>query len=124
MSNNIVRITELPIGIWTDDYKQYLENLLDKGSKGKKNDKKSHLLIKDYNDMSTDTNVDIYITFATGVIKNCLINNKIDENCNELEKLLKLYTSQTITNMHLFDAKEKLKKYNKIEDIIEDYYEV
>ena len=32
---NSVHITELPIGTWTDDYKQYLETLID-GKKGKK----------------------------------------------------------------------------------------
>jgi DNA topoisomerase-2 len=29
----------------------------------------------------------------------------------------------TTTNMHLFDAQEKLKKYDNVESIIDDYYE-
>jgi DNA topoisomerase-2 len=47
-----------------------------------------------------------------------------DHGCNGLEKLLKLYTTNTTTNMHLFDAKDTLQKYNKIPEIIDAYYEV
>ena len=116
-----VRITELPIGQWTDDYKQYLESLMDTSSgKGKK---KKEILIRDYNDMSTDTTVDITITFAPYVIQK-LLSDVLDNGCNSLEKLLKLYTTQTTTNMHMFDGEEKLKKYEKVEDIINDYFSV
>jgi DNA topoisomerase-2 len=41
---------------------------------------------------------------------------------NKLEKLLGLFTTQSTTNMNLFDAHEKLRKYATIYDIIEDYY--
>ena len=120
---NCVYITELPIGIWTDDYKQYLETLIDiKGKKPGKGEKiEKRTFIKDYDDLSTDTKVDIKIIFYPGVIQE-LMNKQIDENTNELEKLLKLYTTQTTTNMHLFDADEKLQKYNKVEEIIDDYF--
>jgi DNA topoisomerase-2 len=46
-----------------------------------------------------------------------------DYNCNGIEKLFKLYTTNTNTNMHLFDANDKLKKYEKVEEIIDDYFE-
>ena len=51
VSNTDVRITELPIGIWTDDYKSYLEKLMDPGIAAKTK-KKSKSDIKDYVDMS------------------------------------------------------------------------
>ena len=35
IDDNNIHITELPIGTWTDDYKQYLETLLD-ADKGKR----------------------------------------------------------------------------------------
>jgi DNA topoisomerase-2 len=41
---------------------------------------------------------------------------------NKLEKLLALFTTQSTSNMNLFDAHEKLRKYATIYDIIEDYY--
>jgi DNA topoisomerase-2 len=41
--------------------------------------------------------------------------------CNMLDKSLGLYTTQSTTNMNLFDSKEKLKKYGSVEEIIDDY---
>ncbi len=117
--NKEIRITELPIGIWTDDYKKYIEDLID-GNKNVKGKKKQNI-IKDYNDMSTDIIVDITIIFSSESKLNELINNKLDDHCNELEKMLRLYTTRSTTNMHLFDENEKLKKYKSPMEII-DYY--
>ena len=57
ITKNCVRITELPIGIWTQDYIDYLANLLDNKKKG---DKKINY-ISDYKDTSNDTNIDIEV---------------------------------------------------------------
>jgi DNA topoisomerase-2 len=80
-------------------------------------------VVKDYDDMSKDTNVDFTITFAKGKLEE-LEQSKGDYACNGLEKLLKLYTTNTTTNMHLFDADDKLQKYEKVSDIIDAYYDV
>ena len=126
ISDKKIQITELPIGTWTDDYKQFLEKLIDnepkpvKDSKDAKTSKKNKQLITDYNCMSTDTNVDITVTFSNKVLDE-LINTNAEYDCSLLEKTLKLYTTKSNTNMHLFDEKEKLKKFNTPEDII-DYY--
>jgi len=120
-----IKITELPVGFWTDDFKEHLEDLIEtSSSKQDKKDKKVKTnYIKDYNDLSTDISIEILITFASGVITE--LTNNIDSNgCNGLEKLLKLYTTQSTTNFHAFDYEEKLKKYETAEDIIEDYYPV
>ena len=116
IAENKIQIMELPIGTWTDDYKRFIEGLID-GTKGK--DKKS--IIKDYNDMSTDKTVDITVIFQKGVLA-ALETKKIDDYSNELEKYLKLFTTHTTTNMYLFNAKEQLKKYAKVEEIIDDYF--
>ena len=114
-----VKVTELPIGTWTDDYKQFLENLIDNSdSSGKK--KKTPSVIKDYTDMSTDQVVDIIVTFAPGVLDN-LVMKETEHGCNALEKLLKLYTTRTITNMHLFDENDKLTKFNCAKDIADKF---
>jgi DNA topoisomerase-2 len=52
-----------------------------------------------------------------------LENEKLENDINGVEKLLKLTTTVSTTNMHLFDAKDKLKKYDSVIDIIDDYYE-
>jgi DNA topoisomerase-2 len=115
-----IKVTELPVGYWTEDFKELLENLIEPGVD--KDGKKIVAIIKDYDDMSRDTNVDFNITFAKGKLDE-LEATKADHGCNAVEKLLKLFTTNTTSNMHLFDAKDKLKKYEKVEHIIDDYYE-
>ena len=127
-----VRITELPIGTWTDDYKVFLEKLMDApaaSDKDKISDKSAAAttpVLKEYTDMSTDTVVDITVTFHPSYphtpkdLQAAIID--ADAGTNKLEKLLGLFTTQSTTNMNLFDAHEKLRKYATIYDIIEDYY--
>ena len=86
-----------------------------------KNGKKIIPIVKDYDDMSKDTNVNIIINLHKGKL-NELENNQIDQHCNGLEKIFKLFTTNSNTNMHLFDSDDKLKKYATVEDIINDYY--
>jgi len=114
-----IRITELPIGLWTDDFKEYLENLTDTTDK---NGKKVTPVIKDYDDMSKDTTVDFTITLHKGILSK-LESVKLANDCNGLEKQFKLFTTATTSNMHLFDAKDCLKKYANVVDIIDDYFE-
>jgi DNA topoisomerase-2 len=115
-----IRVTELPVGYWTEDFKELLESLIDPGVD--KDGKKMSSIVKDYDDMSKDTNVEFTITFTKGKLEE-LEKSKGDYDCNGLEKLLKLYTTNTTTNMHLFDANDSLQKYNKVTDIIDSYYE-
>jgi DNA topoisomerase-2 len=126
-----VRITELPIGTWTDDYKQFLEKLME-ATPGSDKDKDkattggSAPVLKEYSDMSTDSVVDITVTFHPSYphtpkdLQAALVD--ADAGTNKLEKLLGLFTTQSTTNMNLFDAREKLRKYANIYDIVEEYY--
>lgn len=134
LSDKQVRITELPVGTWTDDYKQHIEDLIDgdknskkadsaEDKKEKKEKKKALCGIKDYTDMSTDTQVDITLTFAPGIIAG-LVAQEGEHGCNGLEKLLKLYTTRSNTNMHAFDENEKLMKFETVEDLITHYMQV
>ena len=118
-----IRVTELPIGYWTEDFKEKLEELASP-TEVKNNEKciKIPAIIKDYDDMSKDTNVDFTITFVKGKLEELEVL-KGEYGCNGLEKTLKLYTTSSTTNMHLFDANDTLQKYNKISDIIDAYYE-
>ena len=115
-----IHVTELPVGFWTEDFKELIESLIEPGLD--KDGKKIQPTIKDYDDMSKDTNIDFTITFQKGKLDE-LEAQKGEYECNGVEKLLKLYTTNSTTNMHLFDANDKLKKYNSIEEIINDYFE-
>jgi DNA topoisomerase-2 len=134
---NSIRITELPIGIWTDNYKEFLHSLTPDGvtatqksqkpkvgAKGKakapaapiKAKKAVEPIIKNFVITPSDTSIDILITFMDGVYQS-LIQNET------LEKKLKLSNTVSINNMHLWDAKgQKIKKYKKIEDIFTEFY--
>ena len=105
-----VRVTELPVGYWTEDFKKHLETLIESGA------------IKDYVDMSTDTVVDFTITFPATADFGALAATVDHGCCTAVEKLLKLYTTESTSNMHLFDSQDQLKKYSNVRDIVRDYY--
>lgn len=73
--------------------------------------------------MSTDVIVDFTITFAAGQISQLIAANG-EHGCNGLEKLLKLYTTQSNTNMHMFDEDEKLIKYSSVKEVIDHFMKV
>ena len=114
-----IKVTELPIGHWTEDFKELLEKLIE--PEVNKEGKKMPAAIKDYDDMSKDTNVEFTITFAKGKLAE-LEALKADYGCNGVEKMLKLYTTNTNTNMHLFNAEDRLHKYTSVPEIIDDYF--
>lgn len=116
-----VRVTELPVGTWTMSYTSYLESLVDGVTD--KNGKKSSPLLRDFTSISTEVNVDFTVVFPRGKLAE--LENELDaNNCNGVEKLLKLFTTVSTTNMHMFNAECKLQKYSSPEEIIDDFYGV
>ena len=113
-----IQITELPIGTWTVDYKNYLESLMESNDK---KGKKIKPLIKEIVDLSTDSKVDFTVRFVGNEMQK-LVTKSWDYGCNMLEKKLKLYTTKTESNMYLFDKDQRLKKYNNVEEIINEYF--
>jgi DNA topoisomerase-2 len=93
-----IKINELPIGVWTDDYKGFLDGLCEAGT------------IKDFTDNSTD----VIVSFVV----------KVAEPLADVEKTLKLTTTLSTTNMTLFDPNGKLKRYKDVEEIVDDYLPV
>jgi len=110
-----IRITELPVGTWTMPYITFLEGLLD-GTTDKAG-KKSAPLIKDFVSMSTEVAVDITVTFPKDQLAKLM-----KQGGESLEKLLRLTTSISTTNMHMFDAQCKLHKYANVQEVIDDFY--
>lgn len=115
-----IRVTELPIGYWTEDFKELLNDLQnDKDKEGKK----IVPIVKDVYENYTDTTIEFVVTFSKGKVAE-LESLKGDFGCNGLEKLLKLYSTSSTTNMNLFNADDKLRKYDTVEEIIDDYYDI
>jgi DNA topoisomerase-2 len=116
-----IRITELPVGTWTLPYTTFLESLADGGTG--KDGKKISPSIKDFVSMCTEVSVDFTIVFPAGKLAE--LESSCDENgITGVHKLLKLSTTVSVTNMHLFNSDRRLNKYVEIEDIISAFYDV
>lgn len=93
---NIV-VTELPPGRWTQDYKEYLEGLVEKK------------MIGGFTNNSTTEDVHFEIEDYTG---------------KDLLKDLKLRKTFRVSNMHLFHPTRGIHKYSSPEEILKDFVEL
>jgi DNA topoisomerase-2 len=109
-----IRITELPVGTWTMPYLTFLEGLVDGGVD--KAGKRIAPTIKDFVSNSTEKIIDIMVTFPKGRLAE--LETGV---AGGVDKVLKLTTTVSTTNMHLFDAECKLKKYDTITQIIDAF---
>ena len=114
MGEDQIRIRELPVGTWTMPYLTFLEGLVDGGVD--KQGKKIAPTIKDFVSNSTEKFVDILVTFPKGRLVE--LESGV---AGGVEKVLKLATTVSTTNMHLFDAQCKLHKYGSVEEIIDAF---
>jgi DNA topoisomerase-2 len=122
LSENTVRITELPVGMSTTKMIDTLKTLSDTTLKDKSG-KSIVAVVKDYKENNTDTQVDIVVEFIGGKIAE-LEETRDKNGINGIEKCLKLTKTISTSNMYLFDAQCKLKKYSKVEEMIEEYVRV
>jgi len=102
-------VTELPIGVWIDDYKEFLEILVD--------DNKNN--INNYTNYSSESQVNFKITFASVKDK-----EKFLKNTESAYKTLKLVKSISTKNFHLFDINGAIKKYESAEEILREFVKI
>lgn len=118
---NSVSIVELPIGTWTEDFKELLDDLVQKEPDVKKFD-------SNYGD---DT-VAFTLHFASKDALDAWLapteaaagaGGVAAAACCRLEKDLKLASNKYMStnNMYLFDSEGRIKKYNNILEIVEDF---
>lgn len=110
LDDHQVEITELPVRVWTQGYKESVMETLLHGSE------KAAALIHDYKEYHTDTTV----RFVVNVIEDKMARAEHDG----LHRLFKLQTTLTTTSMVLFDANGCLKRYDTIEDILREFFNV
>jgi DNA topoisomerase-2 len=92
-----LHITELPPGRWTQDYKEYLDTLVEKK------------VISSYTNRSTVETVDFVISGYTGT---------------GAAKDFKLHKTIHTGNMHLFHPTTGIKRYSSPEEILVDFIQV
>ena len=99
--NNVITIKELPIGTWTDRYREFITNLLNE-----------HKSIRSVKHNSTDTIVNITIKLNT------------ESNINDIDKFFALTSSINLSNMHAYDDNTTIKKFRNINLIINEFYDI
>ena len=146
IDDDTICVTELPIGMWTHNFKNNLEilsgyDIEDKKSKNKgktnvKGKKKSptkqpltkpvkEAIIKNYRDNSDESKVEFTIKFKEFVLED--LEDVVDsDGINGIEKVLKLTTTKmtNLTNMHLYNRNGQINKYENINEIIDEFYNV
>lgn len=114
IDENTVRITELPICVWTTKYKEYLEKfLVDPKSKA---NSKTQFIEKIINNSGNYT-VDFTIVFAGNHLHQMLKNDSLVKN-------LKLTNTINLSNMYLHDNRGVITKYEYVTDIIHEFYDI
>lgn len=111
MDESTLQITELPIGLWTDKYKEFLDSLLITD----KNDTVSTHIISRYENLSSNNIIKFVITFASNNLQTILKTNAI-------EKKMKLTSSIPMTNMYMYNPDGVITKYETVEEILLDFY--
>ena len=107
----MVTITELPVGIWTHDYKELLEELC------QINDKESGKpILKNYDDLynHVDIRFDLYLEPDYFY--------EAQDNIAEFEKRFHLTTTWRTSNMVAFDSNMTIRKYECAGDMMEEFY--
>ena len=146
-------VTELPIGTWTQNFKDHLISLMTPPSTVKKGatdattkvEKAKAKLAKgskkmaadDASDSGTetpdivyftldpsDTQVSARIQFARGRLAALEAQTTDMTGCNGVHKLLRLYTTITTTNMTAFDPEGKICLYRSPKDIADAHFNV
>jgi DNA topoisomerase-2 len=96
-------INELPIGMWTQPYKEHLDHLIETG------------LIVQYLDKSTDESVWFEI----------VLTEKVLSNVETIPQQFKLLSKISLNNMHLYrpeGSEIQIHKFESVQEILEYYY--
>ncbi len=112
-----IRVTELPIMMWTEDFKQLLEDALEAKAG----------LIKNYKSNYDNEKVDFEIEFASAqALEDLMASSNASTGYSKLHQELKLTSTRPLqkSNMYLFDAQGRIKKYASTMEIIHDFCEV
>lgn len=105
-----IEITELPIGTWTQTYKETVLEPMLHGTD------KTPATITDYKEYNTDTAVHFIIMLNRDKL--------LDLERDGLHKAFKLQTTMTVTSMCAFDENQCLQKYDSVLQILKGFYKV
>lgn len=112
-----VIITELPIRLWTNDYKSWLEELVYETKSS---------LFKSYINLSSDIAVKFILKFDSELSNEVeKLDKTIDSDglgSTQLAKYLKLNKTIKQSNMNLYTTDYTIKSFKSAEEILEEFY--
>lgn len=112
LDNQKLEISELPIGTWTQKYKEdILEPLLHGAEKSKP-------VISDYKEYNTDTTVRFVISFLPGEFDRLAAEN------GGFHRVFKLTSSLSLSTMHAFDHANCLRKFDNTTVILREFFDL
>jgi DNA topoisomerase II len=115
LTKTTIEIIELPIGMWTNKYKEFIENSLYDSSSDEKVKKKQFIV--SYENNSTEDDIHFTLKFRQDVLKDLIDYGNIET------KLHLIDTKNTNkSNMHLYNSDRVIRKYRMIEEIMKEYY--
>jgi DNA topoisomerase-2 len=110
-----IDVYELPIGTWIIDFKEHLEDYMDKHP----------TILKKYDSQASAEEINFSLHFTSSSI--CDDFMKVDDNgYTKFENEMKLVSAKglSVSNMHLFNSKCQITKYDTVVHIIEEFYHV
>ncbi|XP_029976326.1 DNA topoisomerase 2-beta isoform X2 [Salarias fasciatus] len=110
IDKNTVEITELPVRTWTQAYKESVLEPMLQGTD------KTPALISDYKEYHTDTTVKFVVRMSEDKLAQA--------EAVGLHKVFKLQSSLTCNSMVLFDHMGCLKRYDSVQDILREFFEL
>jgi DNA topoisomerase II len=107
LENNVVEITELPVGMWTQEMKEFLEKEII-------GTEKCPSIVKDYEEHHLERTVHFKVQLTEKGMDAALAEG--------LENKFKLVSFINTTNMVAFDPEGRIRKYNSAEEILEEFF--
>ncbi|XP_041759268.2 DNA topoisomerase 2-beta-like isoform X2 [Coregonus clupeaformis] len=110
LDKNTIEITELPVRTWTQAYKESVLEPMLQGTE------KTPALINDYKEYHTDQTVKFVVRMSEEKLAQA--------EAAGLHKVFKLQSSLTCNSMVLFDHMGCLKRYDSVQDILKEFFEL
>ena len=108
IGQDVIEVTDLPVGTWTDDYIEMLKKMEAEGK------------ISKYDDYSGEHEVKIQVHFDRGVLGQF----ERVENENALEEYMKLTSTLNATNMYVISPGGEIRYMESPKDILLEFYRV
>ena len=116
VNNNTLKILELPVGISTEEYKEFLDKIV--SGKEPKID-----YVVNYENYSSDTKVCFIVLCKPKSLEKLILSEEPDAyGCNKIYKEFKLCKPMSLNNIVLYNTDFKLTRYESPLDIIKEFF--